>query len=271
MSLLIIETYAKCGQKIAPENTDQELDLHNSTVIAFCKDLVKYNGTLTMEEIKYCFNTGYKRENVYGEYFGLNNRTYFQWINGYTFCEDRTKAVKAISDVVKGIENPPAPPKTEEQIAEINKKGAIYAWNEIRTGQEFLDMGNVVYNYLDGLKMIPFSGDRKKEIMEETKTELVEEKKEELNKVAISESGKPQYDKIFAKNIKSDIEALRFGEPIPYEKDNNGNPKFKVHPLVISRTKRNALRIYMQELLEIGEDFETLLENRLSEISTNKE
>lgn len=274
MSLLIIEVHAKCGQKITPNNTIEEQDLHNSTVISFCEDLIKYNGTLTLDEIRYCFNEGYKREFIngayfykYGEYFGLNNKTYFQWINGYTFCEDRVKALKAITEAVKFIENPPVPPPTPEEIAEISRKVAITAWKDSKAGKEILDIGNAIYNYIDGLKMIPFSKERKNEILKQSQDELIGEKKDELNKVTIGDEGKPQYDKINAKSIKGLIDDLRLGEPYQTE---NGETKYKPHPLVISRTKRNALNIYFEELAEMGADFEFLLNKKLSECTVNQ-
>lgn len=243
MSNLIIAIHSFCSQEIDEEN-------HVASLTSLCKDMQRYFGTLTFEEVEICFNIGYKGEDGgYGKYFGLCNKSYFFWLTQYTFSENRTKAVKAISESKNFLINPPPPKPTEEQIFEINKNGAIQAFEHVKQGKEFIDMNNVVYDFLDGLKMIDFTKEEKKEMLEKVRRELISEQNKQLMTP----------DMIHAKSIKALIETYQKGELIPNQTNEDGSPKYKHSTVVVNNTKRYALNEYFKRLIAKGIDFESLI------------
>lgn len=70
---LISKTYFKCGQKTSQE----ELAALTSS---FMEEMEDYTH-LTFHEIENIFKNGYKK--VYGEYFGLNVKTFITWVDHY--------------------------------------------------------------------------------------------------------------------------------------------------------------------------------------------
>jgi len=70
---LISETYFKCGVKVDA----QELKAISSSF----KDELKLFPYLTLVELQKCFHEGYKER--YGKYYGLNIKTFVQWVDYY--------------------------------------------------------------------------------------------------------------------------------------------------------------------------------------------
>ena len=87
LTQLITLTHQACGQLM------NSIDVA-ATLPELCSDLVKYNGILTIEELQIAFKKGYRGE--FGEYFGLNNKTYFAWVSAYRYGKDRANAKLAM-------------------------------------------------------------------------------------------------------------------------------------------------------------------------------
>ena len=85
LDILIASTFQKCGQTTTPED------------LAFMRDEMilelrtSYAG-LTTSELKEVFKCGFKKD--YGEYHGLNVKTFCLWIKSYYESEKRQSAVK---------------------------------------------------------------------------------------------------------------------------------------------------------------------------------
>ena len=158
---LVGQTHLNCGQTLDTFRLQETVD-------ELYKDLKKYYSTLSMEEIKLAFTNGYKKE--YGEYYGLNNATYFGWVGAYTNNEKRLKVKKIIAEAK--IATKVEPVKSAEEIAYILKAACIKAFDEYRLGKYVVDAGNVKYNFLVSLGIINFSTERKAEILAATKVRL---------------------------------------------------------------------------------------------------
>lgn len=83
---LLSNTYMLLGFKIPMRH---ELTL---LVAQLTKDLYESYGFLRMEEVCICFELGAKEE--FGDYVGLNYRTFSKWLKGYKMSDLRYRAVK---------------------------------------------------------------------------------------------------------------------------------------------------------------------------------
>jgi hypothetical protein len=162
MIILIGKTHLSCGFK-ADENQIQQ------TIHELCNDLLKYNSTLSFQEIELSFKNGWKKE--YGDFFGLNNATYFGWVNAYTFGEKRLKVKKTLLEAKENANKEPAK-KTEAEIDEIMKDACLRSFDDFRRKIPVVDAGNVKYNYLVKCGLINFTKERKQEIRNKVESRL---------------------------------------------------------------------------------------------------
>ncbi len=216
--VLIGKTHLSCGQKFNQDLTE----LANATVDELASDLKKYNANLSFQEITLAFKNGYKGD--YGEYFGLNNKTYFQWINAYAYGEKRLRVKKLLSDA-KEKANKPTIKLSEQEANEIIKQAILKSFEDFKKGAVVLDIGNVKYNYLEKLELINFSKERKNEILEKTKDRLKSDAIEHKQK---TESISQCLSKIMNETI-------------------------------VSEAKKECLRIYFKELVETEFEISDLL------------
>lgn len=176
MDGLIHKTYLNAGVDI--KKNKEVIDLTIDELIA---DLMKYNGTLSLSELKIAFTNGYKGE--YGEYFGLNNKTYFQWVNAYCFGEKRLRVRKTLLEA-KEKEGREPEKKSEEEIEMIMQDACLKSFDDFRRGVTVFDGGNVKYKYLLKKGLLNLSDDDKKRLKGEAE--------EKLKQVAIDSKSKTE-------------------------------------------------------------------------------
>jgi hypothetical protein len=122
---------------------------------------------------------------------------------------------------------------TEKEKEEILINGLKSKFEKFKTG-EFSDIGNASYEYLDSRGLIPFTVERKRQFMEQAVQEIKSSKKAERAVVG-------QMDMFKINKFLKDLEAGQ-----------------KKQDIVIA-AKKIALRTLFTDLLEMGEDIETLL------------
>lgn len=215
MNSLIGRTYLNTGGDL-----DKNRDMVDATIDELVMDLQKYNGTLSLQEIEIAFKNGWKKE--YGDFFGLNNATYFGWVNAYTWNEKRLRAKKAVENAK--LSGKVQPPKISEAEAdEILKNGALKNFRDFKATGQLMDAGNVTYNYLERKGIINFSKERKEEI----KSKTIEQMKAE----AISQKNRTEtIEKVIEKALVPDI--------------------------IKANSKRNALKLFFTELIEMDADLD---------------
>lgn len=189
------------------------------TINELCSEFKKHFFWLTIKEIEIAFSNGYKKE--YGEFFGLCNATYFAWVKAYNESEKRTNAKKAIENS-KLLMNP-KPILTEEEKEEIVKNGIRKRFKDFKAGLEIEDYGNVAYNYLERMGKIKFTMERKIEIKERTIKEM-------KNKALFDTNRVEKIDNILEKVLTT--EAIK------------------------CNSKKNALKEYFKDLIEMGDELE---------------
>lgn len=220
MTGLIERTHINCGQKVDEQYVDLYLD-------EFISDLKKYNTNLSLKEIELAFKMGYKGE--FGEWYGLNNKTYFAWINAFTFCEKRDRVKKLLKDRVL-----PEKQLSEKEKQEIIKQGCFDAFELFKTTGKCDDIGNVKYDYLFRNGVINFTVERRNIFKKEARENIVKEKKIELSKDN-------------TRHVKLQI--------IDFIRDVEGN--INSHAVIVE-AKKIALNTFFREMIDIGTELKDL-------------
>lgn len=219
---LIHKTHINCGYKADKEIINQYID-------ELVSDLVKYNGLLSFQEIEIAFKNGWKGE--YGEFMGLNNKTFSTWVTAYRFGVKRANA-KIAMQKAKEIELTPVV-ISEKEKESIIREGALSCFKSFYETKVLTDYGNITYNYLDKLGKIPFTAERKREIMAQCKERLLAEEKEKFASVAFE----------LRNPIKKEIENIIADKSAK----------------LILESKREALKQYFIQLIEMDEQLENLI------------
>lgn len=222
MLILIGKVHIQCGQI-------QDIGLINLSIKNLCEDLKKYCGTLTLEEITIAFKLGSLNE--FGQWFGLNNTTYLNWCRNYLGWIKRIEANKKQSRYEQSQKNISVQLSLQEKD-KIIFENVLKLFYEFKRTKHVFDAGNVAYNYLDNKKLIPFTRERKLEMI---KMAMKNMREETNDKIALCLS---QIERAALKN--------KLGTITP--KDNK----------VRSEAKRIALNIFFTELLETDTELEEL-------------
>lgn len=158
---VITRVYIMVGQTASKEI----LDFMASEL---CKDLFCRFKGLTLKEVELALTNGAK--GLYGEYYGINIKSFNFFLNEYTFSEERGKALEAkMSRVAPEKQISVKGSITEEENERTAYMNALDLFEEYKRTKKCPDHGNVVYNYLDRLGLINFDTKAKWEMMNEAK------------------------------------------------------------------------------------------------------
>lgn len=163
---LIFATHLNVGYKA-------EEEIINLSIDDLCNDLKSYNAGVTLKQIEIAFRLGIKNE--YSEWFGLCNKTYFQWINGFVFSERKRMALLTLKNASMQQEKE----VTEAEANEIIKNGVIEQFENYKAKGIFLG-SDVSYNYLERQGLLILTAERKKEIFEQIKLDVLNENKRNI-------------------------------------------------------------------------------------------
>lgn len=221
---LIHKTHINCGFKVDKEIINQYID-------ELVSDLLTYHHLLSFQEIEIAFKNGWKGE--YGDFMGLNNKTFLTWVTAYRFGVKRAHA-KIAMQKAKEIELSPTA-ISEKEKEQIIHDGALSCFNRFFETKILTDYGNITYNHLDKLGKIPFTKEVKDDIMAKCRVRLIEEEK--MKKLSGENIGKFKTIDDFIKNLEEE----------------------KRHPKVVSESKREALKQYFIQLIEMDEQLNNLI------------
>lgn len=108
-------------------------------------DLISDFGGLTMDEVAICFEMGAKES--FGEFMGLNMRTFTKWLKSYKTSDVRYNAVK-------NSNQPSLSQSTESGSRESMLAIARRYFESYKETKEFGDLGVTVYQFLQKEKII---------------------------------------------------------------------------------------------------------------------
>jgi hypothetical protein len=223
MIALVTEAYTVSGHNL-PEG--QELTYFVTSVQrdiqAICKTF-----PVRVTELPIAFNRGVRKE--YFDYIGLPVIRFGEFLNKYLSHPDRNEALANRHAKIEPRKEP-----TEEEKFQTAKELSLKAYSDTKEGKDITLYGRVVYDFLDGLKLIEFLTEEKKAFYAEAKRQIIKE-----NHIKVTGS----VDLLMIKRIKGILESIEGGG----EKE-----------LIISRSKVLALVSYLQAL--IFEEIELNLE-----------
>ncbi|WP_316778327.1 hypothetical protein [Pedobacter antarcticus] len=200
---------AKCFIELnAAQMSANELNFMINELTKKIRDRYK---SIRTEEIPTAFSNGVRGE--YGEYYGLNLITFEKFIMGYLVSDYRSNLGKTLPKA-----EIPSPPKelTKQDRIDFAQK----AYDKYKIAGFYNDLGNIIYDFLDFEKLIPFTTPEKFEMLDQARQE---EYKKLQNPLSVEE----------ARRFNIQIEALM-----------SSNDK------IIPRSKRIALNRYFKILLQ---------------------
>lgn len=225
LNTLIYKTHLDCNRELDTANVAQTID-------DLAKDVKNYAGTLTLAQLDHAFKLGL--DNTFGEWYGLSNKTYRQWVRGYLGYSVRIDANKKQSQFLKHSLHKPKE-LTDSEKEKIIIDGVFRAFEDFKKKGDCSDLGNVTYSYLDKKGLISFTKDRKWDFYREAK----KKKRRELEmKMEIS------VNRHELESVSSILEQLDLN---------------KVNDDVLTEAKQVALCQYFSDLIETGTELKDLL------------
>lgn len=158
---LIMKTYADCGQVLNYESyivDGVEIKPIKFQVKELSDDIDKYFVFLTLDEIYIAFSEGVR--GVYGEFYGLNNVTYFKWLKSYKESEQRRNALFELNKLREPVKiELPQKTYSNSEIYELNKSNIIdFYYNYYLKEKECITFPySLIYKTLDCAKIIDYS------------------------------------------------------------------------------------------------------------------
>lgn len=218
----ISKCYFNCGQAMNVINVDLEI---NELII----DLKKYFPTIAINEISSFFKQGI--DGLYGEYFGLNCKSYRKFIRDGSMHANRLLAMKKQNLFLAELNKPKE--LTAEEKADIIFKGVLDSFEEFKKTKFVYDTGNVTYNWLNERNHIPFTNERKLEMLKDAEAKI---------KAGMVDSMQSALSAIERNKIKADMDGLS-------SKDTR----------IKAEAKRIALNTFFRELVEVGTELTEII------------
>ncbi|QNK61718.1 hypothetical protein H7F33_14295 [Pedobacter sp. PAMC26386] len=191
---------------------DSDLDILVNEITTSVRSNYKQ---LRKEELTICFANGIR--GAYGEFMGLSVVSFEKFIIGYLASDYRINLGKTLLRVE-------LPASSRELTRQDRIDFAQKAYEKFKIAEHYDDLGNIIYDFLDGEKLIPFTTTEKFKILEQARQE--------------------EYTRL--QKPKSIAEARRFYKLIELLMTNNNT--------IIPRSKKIALNLFFKNmrLKEIG-------------------
>lgn len=216
MDGLIAKTFLRAGQT-SDEETLNFMSVDLTTIIK------KRYWFLTVQDLEKAFENGIFGE--YGEYYGLNVRTFDSWLSKYDKYRVENKQYERI-EPSKMIESTAT--MTTMEIEKIMQEAFERKLDEYEQTGMIYDPGNAIYDWLDSKGKINLSKELKLELLDKAKRMLIAGKKQEM--------------------VKIDAE-LRTPYLVVINELENSQPTDK---RIISKAKKLALEIVFKTLINNG-------------------
>lgn len=193
---VITEAYQYCGQRLKGDTEDEKVNELTFQANYLISDLsTKKFDKFLISDIRVAFKKGVSGE--YGEYHGLNNRTYLMFMNAR--LAEKTSGLSFTPKAL--IETTPTP----QEIDKINREAVITCYNLwLKTG-EIYDRGNASYYYLWNRKILKFDEETWNKYVALAKQVELTRANEELKKA------KQRFDKITVIAAHTELDRIENG------------------------------------------------------------
>lgn len=165
---ILSKTYFDAGQ-VMP-GYDVQAQTKNLQVLAgaLWEELNNFQ-FIRVQEIRIAFKNGVRGE--YGEFFGLNIKTFYQWLKGYQFDEKRKKAYK---DKKAELESELPPIMTPEESDKAFRRVIQRNFQNYKAGGPFqVDFSMYVFKKFEEAKLIQLSIEEKNAIFSDAKNQVI--------------------------------------------------------------------------------------------------
>lgn len=212
-------------------------------------DIMESFSHLTLEEVRLAFYYGVRGE--MGEFYGLGAKTFYKWLKDFKY-DIFSKAFKEVSKYLPKEEEKPTPKREMHQ--QIAKTIYDVYWDLCINGvYEFYDIGNVAYNFLDEIGLIPFTTEERLKMLEQSRNYF---RRHLSNKNRELQAKGKHFHKI---NLERAFKQL----------EQNSNPTFE-HQVKVG-AKRIAVKNLLYQLAENEVDLKKVIDKRLSKINYDDE
>lgn len=145
------EAYMTAGIK-APESSQEVTHMIDEIIRQ-----MRINKTnIRIDEIKIAFSNGVHKK--YGDYFGLNAVSFYEFIKSYVIDTVRLETIKERNKAMQENNKP-----TDEEIYQLKKTNALSALNEFKAKRTCGRFALDVYDFFCELKLIDLSQEEKNE------------------------------------------------------------------------------------------------------------
>lgn len=158
---LIKITFYQSGHKLPTDKTDAENEIKALTV-TFIRIIENKFKAVRFAELQLAFESG--ANGFYGDYFGLNTRTFSNWVQSYLNDPLRREALTKAAKPTALIPETAESEKDAVMMEAVMKKRTEYALNGFVS-----DRGSAVYDYLDSSGVIDFTDQEKIEFFNSAK------------------------------------------------------------------------------------------------------
>jgi hypothetical protein len=164
---IIVKANFNAGLKEVP---DIELKM---IVKEFANDLQRFYKKNSMEEIREAMDLGSK--GMFGEVYGVNPKSWNEWIKSFLSQENRKKALFAATQLKE-----PKPDLPDEEKNKIIEQSIIECMERYKAKGEIIDSGSVIYLHLEKVGKINLSIEEKQKIFNQAKEWFVNANKFKL-------------------------------------------------------------------------------------------
>lgn len=165
---LLSKTYFDAGQVVQGYNVTEQSKYLQAMANALHEEIKDSFPFIRIDELKLAFKHGLRGE--YGEYFGLNIKTYNQWIKGWQFDQKRQEAIKRIKEA---NEREPDPIMSKEQAELAWKKTIQDQFKKYKeTGFIVISMPFMLFTELENRGVIKITTAEKWQYIEKAKEEF---------------------------------------------------------------------------------------------------
>lgn len=179
--------------------TTKNVDVKEFEVVELTKEILNNFRNLRVDEISIAFKNGLNNE--YGEFFGLNVKTYVQWIKVYYNSEKRHATIFNKHHIQLPMKTEP----TNEELEKIFIDALEFSKNHFQKTGEILDKGNAIFRGLWKRKLLNLNQEQVQQYRDDAYWLLNSELNDSFEKA------KHEHDRGQVTQIKKQIDELESG------------------------------------------------------------
>lgn len=170
MNVVVKQIHTFVNSTIFDKGVTIPVDEQNYLKQRVTEDIIRDFTRYTLEEIKLAFYYGVRGE--MGDFFGLNPSTFYKWLKDF-----RYELLPPVNKVVEKYLPKPDYLEKKMSLKELDKavsETLIKEFKRLRDNDvySYYDFGNVVYKFLERMKLLDLSVEQKNKLMKESQIQF---------------------------------------------------------------------------------------------------